>query len=90
MDMESDDQDAMETWHPNLVQKRIQAIEEVSSNSKSSIQVLAKTILRKGTTIMEQYTGFSANASLVLTAEWTIVKELYGWMVLLIDLLPLL
>jgi hypothetical protein len=53
------------------VQKRVQVIEEMGSSSKSSIKVLTKTILRKGTTAMEQYTGFSANASLVLIAEWT-------------------
>jgi hypothetical protein len=53
------------------VQKTLQVIEEMGSSSKSSIKVLAKTILRKGTTAMEQYTGFSANASLALIAEWT-------------------
>jgi len=44
---------------------------EKGSSSRSSIRVSAQTILRKGTTAMEQYTGFSAHASLALIAEWT-------------------
>jgi hypothetical protein len=62
------------------VQKRVQVIDEKGSSSKSSIKVLAKTILRRGTTAMEQYTGFSANASLALIAEWTNLNHIWEYL----------
>jgi len=42
-----------------------------------SIRVFAKTILRKGTTAMEQYTGFSAHASLATIGLWMQERKIW-------------
>ena len=50
---------------------------KVGSSYKSSIRVLDETILRKGTTAMEQYTGFSAHVSLAMIGLWLEEKEIW-------------
>jgi len=42
-----------------------------------SIKAFSKTNTQKGTTAMEQYTGFSANASLALIAKWTNTNRIW-------------
>jgi len=50
---------------------------EIGSSYKSSIKVLAKTDTQKGTTAMEQYTGFSAHASLATLGIWMNEKAIW-------------
>lgn len=49
----------------------------MGSSYKSSIRVLAKTDTQKGTTAMEQYTGFSAHASLAAVGMWINEKAIW-------------
>ena len=49
----------------------------MGSSYKSSIKVLAKTDTQKGTTAMEQYTGFSAHASLATIGMWINEKAIW-------------
>ena len=65
------------TSDPIFAQNRLQVIEKGRQQLQIEYKSLNKIILRKGTTAMEQYTGFSAHASLATIGLWMKEKEIW-------------